>query len=207
MGVTVRPLLFPALGAEGAPVHSRQTGPPARGAEEVEALRQRARAEALEAGIREGRAMAYREWTGRLDGLARALEEAARRLLASRIELAAEVERQLPKLLLTLTRKVIHQELAQSQTAAQTVIRGLSERLAGCDRPVVVRLAPQMAEAFEGWRRSEDGARVLGSGVRVEPDAELGPGEWVLQTGDGFLDGRVESQLEEAWRLIAELPR
>jgi flagellar biosynthesis/type III secretory pathway protein FliH len=43
--------------------------------------------------------------------------------------------------------------------------------------------------------------------VRVEPDPELGPGDWVLQTADGFLDGRVESQLEEAWRLITELPR
>jgi flagellar biosynthesis/type III secretory pathway protein FliH len=176
-------------------------------AEEVAALRERVRAEALEAGTREGRALAYREWTGRLDGVVRALEEGARQLLASRIELAAQVERQLPKILLVLTRKVIHQELTLSQTAAQTVIRGLSERLAGCDRPVVVRLGPEMAEALEGWRRSEDGARGLGPGVRVEPDPELGPGEWVLQTGDGFLDGRVESQLEEAWRLIAELPR
>lgn len=210
--VTVRPLLYPSLGGESAPASpgaspARRPASPASAAGDVEALVRRARAEALEAGMREGRAAAYGEWTGRLDGVVRALEAAARQLLACRVELAAEVERQLPKLLLTLTRKVIHQELAVSQTAAQTVIRGLSERLAGCDRPVAVRLAPPAAEAFDAWRRSEDGARLVGPGVRVEPDPELGPGDWVLQTADGFLDGRVESQLEEAWRLITELPR
>jgi flagellar biosynthesis/type III secretory pathway protein FliH len=208
----VRPLSFPSIASERAPEASggarpRRASSASLGAEELAAIKERARAEGLEAGKGQGRAMAQSEWSGRLDRAVRAREDAARALLASRIELAAEVERQLPKLVLTLTRKVIHQELAVSQTAAQTVIRGLSERLGGCDRPVVVRLAADMAEAFECWRRSEDGTRLAGPGVTVEPDADLSPGEWLLQTGDGFLDGRVESQLEEAWRLIAELPR
>jgi flagellar biosynthesis/type III secretory pathway protein FliH len=174
---------------------------------EAEALRAEARAEGLTIGIREGRALAEREWAGHLERVVRSLEEAALALLASRVELAAQVERQLPKLVLALTRKVIHQELSVSQTAAQTVIRGLAERLAGCERPVVVKLNPQMLDAFEGWRRSEEGDRAAGPRVRVEADAALGVGEWVLQTGEGFLDGRVESQLEEAWRLLEGLPR
>jgi len=210
----VRPLLFPALRSEewdGAPGSRPATGAsrvsPALAAREAEALRERARTEGFEAGIREGRAMAHTEWAGRLERAVRSLDEAALALLASRVELAAQVERQLPKLLLALARKVIYQELTISQTAAQTVIRGLAERLAGCERAVAVRLNPQVLEAFEGWRRSEDAKRPAGPGVRVEPDATLGPGEWVLQTGDGFLDGRVESQLEEAWRLLEELPR
>jgi flagellar biosynthesis/type III secretory pathway protein FliH len=41
----------------------------------------------------------------------------------------------------------------------------------------------------------------------VEPDDTLGAGEWLIETGDGFLDGRVESQLEEAWRFLEGLPR
>jgi len=213
-GTAVRPLLFPALSSEepdGVPGSRPATGAsrvwPALAAREAGPLRERARAEGFEAGIREGRAMAHAEWAGRLERVVRSLDEAALALLASRVELAAQVERQLPKLLLELARKVIHQELTISQTAAQTVIRGLAERLAGCARAVVVRLNPQMLDAFEGWRRSKDGERPAGLGVRVEPDATLGPGEWVLQTDDGFLDGRVESQLEEAWRLLDELPR
>jgi flagellar biosynthesis/type III secretory pathway protein FliH len=213
----VRPLLFPSLRSEepegladprSAPGRPRVAASAlALPLEEVEALRERARAEGFQTGIREGRAMAHAEWAGRLERVVRSLDEAALALLASRVELAAQVERQLPKLLLALARKVIHQELTVSQTAAQTVIRGLSERLAGCERSVVVRLNPQMLDAFEGWRRSEEGERPPGPGVRVEPDAALGPGEWVLQTDDGFLDGRVESKMEEAWRLLEELPR
>lgn len=210
----MRPLLFPALRSEapqGAPGSWPATGPspapPALAVKEAETLRARARAEGLTAGIREGRAAAHAEWAGHLESVVRSLEEAARALLASRVELAAQVERQLPKLLLELARKVIHQELTISETAAQTVIRGLAERLAGCARAVVVRLNPQMVDAFEGWRRSEDAERLAGPGVAVKPDPTLGPGEWVLQTDDGFLDGRVESQLEEAWRLLDELPR
>jgi flagellar biosynthesis/type III secretory pathway protein FliH len=70
-----------------------------------------------------------------------------------------------------------------------------------------VRIAPATLEALDEWRRSEEGAKVLGPTVRLEADPALGAGEWLLQTDDGFLDGRVESQLEEAWRLLGELPR
>jgi flagellar biosynthesis/type III secretory pathway protein FliH len=209
----VRPLVFPSFSRDrAAPPRAAVPGrasadAAALAAREIEAIRERARAEAFEAGLREGRAAALREWSGRLDRAVRSVEDAARSLLAARVELAAQVDRELPKLLLTLAGKVLHQELSVSQTAAQTVIRGLTERLAGWDRPVVVRLAPDMAETFEAWRGSDDGARAAGPGVRIEADGQLGPGEWVLDTGDGFLDGRVASQLEEAWRLVTELPR
>jgi flagellar biosynthesis/type III secretory pathway protein FliH len=194
-----------AESAEAA--RSRRAAAAAVTAQELEALRERARGEAFEAGLREGRNLAYGEWSGRLASAARGLEEAARTLLASRVDLAAQVERHLPKLVLELTRKVLHAELGHSEVAARTVIRGIAERLGGCDRPVVVRLAPQNAEAFDAWRRGDTGPSAAGPGFRVEADPELGPGDWVLQVGDGFLDGRVESQLDEAWRLVTELGR
>jgi hypothetical protein len=52
------------------------------------------------------------------------------------VELAAQVERHLPKLVLELSRKILHAELAHADVAAQTVIRGIADRLGGCDRPV-----------------------------------------------------------------------
>lgn len=207
----VRPLLFPSLAVE----HPRlapetiavPAGAPALRPEEIEALRERARAAGFEAGIRDGQALACAEWGDRLGEAARALDEAARALLASRVRLAAEVERQLPKLVLALTRKILHLELSHAETATQTVIRGVCVRLAGCDTAVVVRLAPAMVEAFEAWRRTDDGARQVGPGIRVEADPDLRPGDFLVQTEDGFLDGRVQSQLDEAWRLITELPQ
>ena len=171
------------------------------------ALREQARAEGLMQGQAEGRAAAQTEWESRLAALAESLAAAARGLLGRRIELAAEVERQLPKLVLLLTRKVLHQELAHSDVAAQTVIRGVAERLAGLGRPVVVRLAPPLAEAFDAWRRSQSGAQTPEQHIRVEADPTLGPGEWLLDEGDSLVDGRIESQLDQAWRLLSELLR
>ncbi|HAM60149.1 MAG: hypothetical protein A2X51_08315 [Candidatus Rokubacteria bacterium GWC2_70_24] len=170
------------------------------------ALREQARAEGLMQGQAEGRAAAQTEWESRLAALAESLAAAARGLLGRRIELAAEVERQLPKLALLLTRKVLHQELAHSDVAAQTVIRGVAERLAGLGRPVVVRLAPPLAEAFDAWRR-QSGAQTPEQHIRVEADPTLGPGEWLLDEGDSLVDGRIESQLDEAWRLLSEVLR
>lgn len=215
-GGAARRALFPSFRREEtghgpsrfAPPDGRSAGAGSAGSmAEEEALRVRVRTEAFEAGLEEGRAAAYAEWTGRLEALARSLEGAGRGLLACRVELAAEVDRQLPRVLFLLARKVLQRELALSDTAARTVIRGLGERLAGCDRPSAVRLNPQMAQAFEAWRRSQADERLSSLSVRIEPDPTVGLGEWVLETRDGFLDGRVESQLEEAWRLLTELGR
>jgi flagellar assembly protein FliH len=212
-----RPLQFPTLRAgagrrasraDGSATPAAEACPPA-GLSPAEAaiLKERARAEGFEAGRREGHAAAYAEAAGELRAAVAALEGASRTLLGARVRLAAEIDHQLPKLVLALARKIIHQELAEPNTALQTAIRGLTERLAGCERPVVVRLCPAALEMSDEWRRSPEGERALGPGVRFEADATLGAGEWVVQTGDGFLDGRVESQLEEAWRVVGELPR
>lgn len=206
----VRPLRLPSLRGEPAetaprPVGSRPAAKPALSPQELESLRSAAHAEGLAIGLREGRERAQAEWAARLEQATRALEGAGQALLAARVEVAASVERELPRLLLVLARKVLRQELTVSQTAAQTVIRGIAERLGGCAHASVVKLHPASVEAFEAWRSAGHEESNATSLLRVQPDPALGPGEWLLETGDGFLDGRVESQLEEAWRLLEGL--
>ena len=212
-GAAARRHVFPSFAsrprgeAAATPESARSRQPAAPTPAEIEAIVEGARDAGFEAGRREGRAHAHAEWADRIEAGGHTLEEAATRLLAARVEMAAEVERQWPRLLFTLARKVLSQELGVSQTAAQTVIRGICERLAACERPVTVRLAPDAVPGVESWLHAADGAAAAGSGVRIEPDPELGPGDFILETNDGFLDGRVESQLDEAWRLVTELPR
>jgi len=200
-------LRLPSLRGEPAEriVATRQAAKAALSPVDVESLRASARAEGLAIGLREGRERAHAEWAARLEQATRALDGAGRALLGARVDLAASVERQLPRLLLVLARKVIHQELTVSQTAAQTVIRGIAERLGGSQHAVVVKLHPATVEAFEAWKSASHGESSAASLLRIEADPTLAPGEWLLETGDGFLDGRVESQLEEAWRLLEGL--
>jgi flagellar assembly protein FliH len=167
---------------------------------DVQALREQVRQEAFEAGIGEGRAAAYKEWAPRLAEAVGALEQARQTLLARCRELTAELDSQLPRVVLLLARKIVQRELAADDSAVSAVIRQLSQRLNAAGESVTVRIAPRAAEAFEAWRRAAEAA--VPEGVRVEPDVGLGPGDWVLETAAGLLDGRIDSQLEEAWRLL-----
>lgn len=204
----VRPLTFPSLDPgpvpppAGPPVPPRTPAGP--GLRDLDVLRQRVQTEAVEAGRRQGYEAARAEWDARLGALAEALAGAARALEAQRVELAAEVERRLLRLLFLLARKVLQSELASTDTAARTVIRAVSARLAGAEA-VALRVNPALLDTLEAWRR--DGPEPAGAlaGVRFEADPTLAPGDWVLETRDGFLDGRVESQLEVAWARLTEL--
>jgi flagellar biosynthesis/type III secretory pathway protein FliH len=199
--------MFPSFDADDvatAPALWGERGGARLGVADAEMLRAQARAQGCEEGRAAGRAAAYAEWNARLGALASGLEQMGRALAARRLELAAEVDRRLPALALLLGEKIVRQELGSSTTAAQTVIRGVSERLAGGGRAVAVRIAPQLCEAFETWRASA-GAEAAPATLRVEADATLGAGEWLLETDDGFLDGRIESQIESAWRTVSEL--
>lgn len=212
----VKPALFPVfqLAPDLPPPPSPSSPPPPPRYEVVErapltledttVLREHARGEGFAVGIAEGRAAAYAEWTERLGAVAAALDGAARELQAQRLELAAEVDRQLPRAVFSLCRRILHAELSVADTATRTIIRSLTGRLAGFESAMAVRLSPQMLEAFEAWRRSA-ASQHSGTSFRVEPDPGLGPGEWLVETRDGFLDGRIESQLEEAWKLVSEL--
>jgi flagellar assembly protein FliH len=193
-----------AAGRGAARAGGRPEAPPGD-ALSPDALRQAARVEGYQAGRAEGRADAQAEWSARLAALAQSLDAAARALLARRIDLAAEVDRQLPRLAFTLARKVLHRELGQPDTAARTAVRAVSERLAGCDRPMALRLHPDAAAALEAARQSGRDDETLALALRIDPDPALGPGDWLMETHDGFLDGRVEAQLETAWRLCVEL--
>ncbi len=202
----MRRALFPSFQADGGAdrPEARGTAPAGAGdpqsvAAELETLRASARAEAFEAAAREGRAAAHAEWAARLAALAESLAEAGRRLAACREEFVTEAERGLPRLVFLLVRKVLNHELTTPEASIESVVRIVAERIAGCDRPVALRLSPPEADVFH--------ATSVGQGVRVDADPTLGRGEWMLETGDGFLDGRIEAQLEEAWRLFGEMDK
>jgi len=175
--------------------------PAARSAEvEAEERRREALVAARVEGAREAREAAFRDWSERLASVSAALESAARELAAHRAAVGAEVERETARLVMILGRKIMQRELTLAATGSDAVIRVVAERLASTDAAVAVRLDPATADAFAAWRRETAAAR----GVRVEADPGLASGDWVIETRDGFLDGRLASQLEEAWRLIEE---
>jgi flagellar biosynthesis/type III secretory pathway protein FliH len=196
--------VFPSFGAtrKPAPAEPRADARvPSTAA--ADALVERARREGFEAGAREARAQTLATVGRRLGDAAEALALAARELDARRAELAADLERELPRVVLALVEQVLCREAVTGATLAREAVVACAARLKGGEGGVVVRLHPATASAFEAWRVGADGPGGQVA-LRVETDASLGPGDWLVETADGLVDGRRASRLETLRRLLLE---
>ena len=183
-------------------IEERRPAPPPHAPHaEADAIREAARREGLERGRTEGRAAALAEWTPRLTALAAALDATLAVARTDRERLATELTHLVPQVILQLAQKVIERELAGADAALRTVLDAVARRLtngSGC----AVRVAPDVAAALEAWRADEPAATL--ASVRVRADETLRPGDWIIESDGGILDGRLAVQLEEAARILME---
>jgi flagellar assembly protein FliH len=170
--------------------------------DEAEVARAAAHAEGYARGLADGRAAALAEWTPKLSALAGALEGVATTARARAAQLAAEIEQALPRAIVLLARKVVERELTAGEDAVHEAAARVARRLTGIDA-IAVRVAPEIAQALAAWLRETDAPARL-DGVAVQPDASLERADWMIETVPGFLDGRLVTQLEEAWRALTE---
>jgi flagellar biosynthesis/type III secretory pathway protein FliH len=191
---------FPSFTVALAP--SEPAALPPSPADELRAAREAARVEGLTRGRDEGRAAALAEWTPRLTVLAAAFERAAAAAREQGERLAADLERAVPRMALLLAEKVIERELTRGEEGVRAVTEQVGRRLAAASA-VAVRVAPDLAHALNAWRAAGSAPAGLGD-VAIHADASLRPGDWVVETEDGFFDGRLSTQLEEAWRVLTE---
>jgi flagellar biosynthesis/type III secretory pathway protein FliH len=166
---------------------------------DLRAVRDTAFAEGVAQGCAEGAAAARAEWTPRLVALASAMEAASAALGQRRDELATEIGAHLAEIVVALARKVLDRELMTGEAAVRATAQQLARRLTA-GGVVGVRVDPAVADVLTAWRGT---GGVIGD-VAVRADVTLGPGDFVIETDAGFLDGRVATQLEEAARLLAE---
>jgi flagellar biosynthesis/type III secretory pathway protein FliH len=153
---------------------------------EVEAVRRAAgevRAAAREEGRAEGRREAGHELAARLSEL----DEAQRRWLAR-----TEVE--VLDLAMEMAKRILGRELRGDPAAAS---EGLADalRAAGPRRALRVRLHPAGVAGLRD-RPSSPGEGSTGAGLELVADPDLAPGDVVVETEAGQVDGRVASRLE-----------
>ncbi|HVO19332.1 MAG TPA: FliH/SctL family protein [Anaeromyxobacter sp.] len=97
-----------------------------------------------------------------------------------------------------VARRILEAELKTSPDALAALVRATLGR-AGDARKVTVRLHPQDAEALAP-ALSTDGLGVVAAVVEVVPEPSLSPGDCVVDTDYGKLDGRLQTRLDELWR-------
>jgi flagellar biosynthesis/type III secretory pathway protein FliH len=195
----VRNVRFPSfpLVEEPEPV-----APHSSALEKAEREREAARMEGLRRGREEGREAALAEWAPRLALLAAALERAIALAATERERLAGEISRAVPEAAVTIARKIIEHELANAEDRVTAVLQPIVRRLS--EGPILtVRLAPDVAEALRAWIETSEQRASLHR-VTIHADQTFARGDWVIETESGFLDGRLDTQLTEAHRVLSE---
>lgn len=176
--------------------------------EETEALHAATRAEGYVAGHAEGvaagRAGGYAAGRSQADAEAAALlaearaerEAAAVTALAARQEALAAAADDVLRLALAVARQILHQELTLRPEAAVAMVTAAIASAQGDPAPRV-RLHPDTLALVE-----QEGAR----GAVLQSDPGLAPGDFVLQSSVGQIDGRIEQQLAEVATALTETP-
>jgi flagellar assembly protein FliH len=101
-----------------------------------------------------------------------------------------------------VARRILETELRQSPDALFALVRSAIRR-AGESRRVAVRVPPEDASALqsESGRAALDG--LTAARIELVPDPSLQPGDCVVDTDFGQVDGRLGTRLSEVRRAVA----
>ena len=163
--------------------------------------------QALQGDVRKAREAGYRE--GEAAGRERAAAELApvlQRLSASIAGLAAlrprvrrDAEQELVQLSIAIARRIVRRELSVDPDAVSGLVKSALEKIQPRDI-CRVRAHPHHVSAIRKYLEHSP----AGAGVEVSPDGGLQPGDVVVETRRGDLDGSVETQLAEIERGFAD---
>ena len=162
------------------------------------------RADAVDAGFREGREAGYTEGGAEADRLIERLRTMLERARSRREEILAETEQQIVDLALLMARKVIkiisetQKEVVKANvTEALRKLRGRGDiiiRVNLADVKLTTEHAKSFVQKMEGIK-----------GVQVAEDSTVDPGGCIIETDFGEIDARISSQLAELENRIRDI--
>jgi flagellar assembly protein FliH len=162
------------------------------------------KADAADAGFKEGREAGYAEGRAEADRLTERLQTVLERARSRREEILAETEQQIVDLALLIARKVIK---IISETQKEVVKANVAEALRKIkgrgDIVIRVNLADLKlaTEHIHSFIQKVEGAR----GIQVAEDSTVDPGGCIIETDFGEIDARISSQLAELESKIRDM--
>lgn len=97
-----------------------------------------------------------------------------------------------------VARRILEAELSTSPDALFSLVRSALQR-AGDSRKVAVRVHPQDAQTLAP-ALAKGGLGVSAASVEIVQDGALSPGDCIVDTDFGKIDGRLETRLDELHR-------
>lgn len=180
---------------------------------EIEAVRQQAREQGKQEGLVQGLQQAEQELTQRvqhqagqllqqrLNGVLGGLKQATAQLEQERQQVLARWEQRALQLSLAIAEKLIHQQLQAHPELLVKRVEEILELALGGSRTIIrlspadlERVGPHLQEVLDLTRQH--------AGVELIPDDRLSAGDCVVETDQGRIDARIETQLN---RIVQEL--
>lgn len=158
----------------------------------------RVESEAFEKGRREGEAAGSRKALEQFSAAIQGFAQSTVAVAGYKTQLRREAERELVALALAVARKILRRELSVDPHIVLAVVKACLEELESAE-VYRLRLNPQDVEPVGAWFRQQR----RGS-IELIPDASLGRGGALLESSRGQLDARLETQLLEIERGLAD---
>ncbi|MGI9951216.1 FliH/SctL family protein [Moorellaceae bacterium AZ2] len=176
--------------------------------QEAEDLKARAREEGYRAGWEEGRKAGFRAGAAEAEALRQEAErcrQQAGKVLqeaqAAYRDTLRAAEEDILGLALEIAAKIIRRQVELAPEVVLEIARSAIHRVAE-GQVYIIYAAPGDAEFLR--QRREELLKEMGAGARLQiiADEALQPGGFRVETENGFIDATVETQLEEARRLL-----
>jgi flagellar assembly protein FliH len=100
-----------------------------------------------------------------------------------------------------VARKILETEIRSSPEPLFALVKSALRR-AGESRRVVIRLCPDDAAALHAKKDSLAAGNLSAALIEIVPTADLEPGDCVVETDFGRIDGRLATRLEEVRRSV-----
>jgi flagellar assembly protein FliH len=154
--------------------------------------------QAYERGLRDGEAAGARKSLEQLQAAIHGFARSAAELAGYKSRLRQEVQSQLVALSMAVARKILKRELSVDPAVVTAVVRGCLEELEQVEI-YRVRASPEDVPVLAAFFQQQRWPN-----IEIVPDGRIGRGGALLETAQGQIDARLESQLEEIARGLAD---
>lgn len=154
--------------------------------------------EALRDGRRKGEQEARQEIQARLQPLEDLLKETCSQLTLTRQMIIQNAEGELLDLALTIAERVVRSEITAKRDGVLPIVRDALAVAKG-RKILALRINPN---DYSGLTEHREELLASLEGARLVPDGEIEAGGCIVEVDTGLIDGRIESQLQEAARLL-----
>lgn len=164
-------------------------------AEEAEIIKKKSREEGYQAGFQAGKQQAVQETEQARQAIISEAQAILEKAQIDREKMLAEVEPQVVQLAIELARKVIWRELTINPETIRDIAREALVR-AGRTGELVIKVSKDFYEPLNTGLKEIFVSEEERRHCRVEIDDTVEPGGCIVDTGAGYVDAQITSQLD-----------